>query len=119
MARTIKSNEEYLGRLLKLIPTEIVAVYLAVKGIIPEANMKWGLIISSLALLILTPFYLKKVMKVEKFSQIFSSTLAFVIWLYTLGGPFIHLGIYRPWVATVILIFWTAFIPQFFKPNET
>jgi hypothetical protein len=118
MAREIKLNQEYLGRLLKLIPSEIIAAYLAIQGFIPEDSEKWGLSIVSLVLLILTPFYLKTVQKVEKTSQIFVSTLSFVVWVYSMGGPFVLWNIHQPWISSAILLLWTTFIPQFFKTKE-
>lgn len=121
MARQIKPNQEYLGKLLKLIPTEIVAVYLAIQGIIPAESGKWGLIIVSLVLLIIAPFYLRMVQKVEKTSQILVSSLSFVVWIYSMGGPFVHFNLHQPWIASVVLLLWTTFIPQLFrtKPEES
>ena len=115
MARQIKTTEEYLGRLLKLIPSEIIAAYMVVQGFIPVESAKWGLSIVSLVLLIITPFYLKYTQKVEKNTQIFVSTASFVIWVYAIGGPFVLWNIHRTWIASVLLLLWTTFIPQFFK----
>ncbi|MCK5058541.1 MAG: hypothetical protein KAT34_17935 [Candidatus Aminicenantes bacterium] len=42
MSRQIKTDEKYLGRLLKLIPSEMVAAYLAVQGIVPVKRTKNG-----------------------------------------------------------------------------
>jgi len=118
MTREIKANQEYLGRLLKLIPSEIIAAYLAIQGFIPAESAKWGLSIVTLVLLIITPFYLKSVQKVEKKSQIFVSTFSFLIWVYSLGGPFVFWNIHQPWISSIILLLWTTFIPQFFKTKE-
>jgi hypothetical protein len=118
MAREIKQNQEYLGRLLKLIPSEIIAAYVAIQGFIPEDNAKWGLSIVSLVLLIITPFYLRTVQKVGKKSQIFVSTLSLVVWVYSMGGPFVHWNIHQPWISSAVLLLWTTFIPQFFKTKE-
>jgi hypothetical protein len=104
-----------MGKLYKLIPSEIVAAYLAIQGVIPAAQEKWGLIIISLLLLIITPFYLRIVQKVQNNWQIVFSCLSFIVWLYCLGGPFKYLGIHLAWFSSVILILWTTFVPQFFK----
>lgn len=118
MARQIKTDEKYLGRLLKLIPSEMVAVYLAVQGIIPPESAKWGLLIVSLVLLIITPFYLRMVQKVDRIMQIILSSLSFAVWIYSMGGPFIHLKIYEPWIASVVILLWTTFAPQFFRTMQ-
>ncbi len=115
MARQIKTTEEYLGKLLKLIPSEIIAAYMAIQGFIPEDKTKWGLTAIAVVLLIITPLYLRFVQKVAKTTQIFVSTISFVIWVYAIGGPFVLWNIHEAWIASAILLLWTAFIPQFFK----
>jgi hypothetical protein len=115
MARQIKKDQDYKGKLLKLIPTEIVAAYLAVQGFIPADSAKWGLSVIAVVLLIITPLYLKYVQKVEKTAQIIVSSLSFIVWIYTIGGPFILWGIHEQGIASAVLILWTMFIPQFFK----
>jgi hypothetical protein len=116
MAREISSTQEYRSKLLKLIPSEIVAAYMVLQGIIPADSAKWGLLVVSLILLILTPFYLAKFEKVTKIPQIAASTFSFLVWVYSLGGgPFIYWGLYKPWIASIILVLWTMIIPMFFK----
>lgn len=118
MARQIKKDQEYLGRLLKLIPSEIVAVYLAIQGIIPAKSQKLGLLIISVVLFILTPFYLRLAQKVKSIPQIALSSLSFVVWVFSMGGPFVHFFQYDPWISSVILFLWTTFIPQFVKTGQ-
>ncbi len=117
MAREIKTDQDYKGKLLKLIPSEIVAAYLAIQGFVPEESAKWGLTILSVVLLIITPLYLKFVQNVAKNAQVIVSTLSFVVWVYALGGPFAIWNIHEAWIASVILLLWTTFIPQFFKTS--
>lgn len=119
MARQIKTDEKYMGKLLKLIPSEIVAAYLAIQGIVPVESHKWGLLIVAIVLLIITPFYLLRVQKVKKTFQVVVSSLAFIVWVYSLGGPFVYFKIYEPWIASVILLLWTTFIPQFVKTGDS
>lgn len=115
MPRQIEPTNEFRSKLLKLIPSEIVAAYMVLQGIIPEESGKWGLIVVSLVLLIITPFYLSRFEKVKKASQIAFSTVSFVVWVYTLGGPFVHWNIHKPWIASIVLVLWTLIIPLFFK----
>ena len=119
MARQIKTDEKYVGRLLKLIPSEVVAAYLAIQGIVPEESQKWGLLVVSLVLFIITPFYLRKVQEVKQVSQVFISSLSFIVWVYCMGGPFVLFNIHEPWIASVLLLLWTTFLPQFFKTGDT
>jgi len=113
--RQIKAYQDYKSKLLKLIPSEIIAAYIILSGIIPQEEIKWGLLILSAALLVLVPFYLLFVQKVWHVGQVIASTMAFAVWVYSLGGPFVHWGIYRPWIASAVLVLWTLIIPMFFK----
>jgi hypothetical protein len=118
MPREIKSDSTYRSKLLKLIPSEIVAAYMVLQGIVPADSGKWGLFAVSVVLLIITPFYLSKFENVKKAPQIVFSTLSFVIWIYSLGGPFVYWGLYKAWVASIVLVLWTLIVPLFFKNNQ-
>ncbi len=116
MARQIKPVESYRNKLLKLIPSEIVAAYMVVIGIIPENYSKWGTLIVSLVLFILTPFYLKRLEKIANNVQVVFCSFSFVVWVYSLGGlggPFAHWNLYQPWIGSNVLIIWTLMVPLF------
>ncbi len=117
MAREIKKENPFLSKLLKLIPSEIVAAYLVIIGFIPEAygNKKILLIIVTLALLVLIPFYMVKLQNLKRTSQIIFTMCSFLIWVYTLGGPFAEFGIYKAFIGSMILVFWTLLIPLFYN----
>lgn len=118
MAREIKFGDSYLDKLLKLIPSEIVAGYIAIYGITQShAKAETILLVSSIALLILIPFILRFLQNVTKWGQIVFSIIAFVIWIYSLGGPFEHYGIHDPVIGSVIIIFYTFLIPFAVKPE--
>lgn len=117
-------KDDYKTKLLKLIPAEIVGAYIAIDSII-KGNMATletsnvYKIITWLVfglLFILTPLYLKKLGNVSKASQLIFSTVAFAIWVMTLGGPFIFLlGNLTFTLGSIILILYTLLIPFFYK----
>lgn len=116
MAREINTTQPYSDKLIKLIPTEIVGAYMVLAGFldftpatsqiitspevnalqrIPDSELKVLLIqIIFFVLLLLTPLYLWKVSGVSNILQLTITALSFVIWVYTLGGPFVVWGIY-------------------------
>jgi len=119
MARTIKPEQDYKSKLLKLIPSEIIAAYMVIHGIfggqVIEVGEKdltnvvgWSVFA---ALLILTPLYLVKIHNVKSKAQILLTTLSFPVWVYTIGGPFKMAGWYQPQIASCILVVWTLIIP--------
>ncbi len=69
MAREVKVNQDYKSKLLKLIPTEIVAAYMVIEAIIPDNRKYIGTLVISVILLIMVPLYLKQVYKVKRFGQ--------------------------------------------------
>lgn len=118
MSREIHRDNLYKDRLLKLIPSEIVAAYLVIDGLIPVEDPKAGVVLltASIVLLIFIPFYLKITMKVEKPVQILFTMISFVVWVYSLGGPFAYFGLYTGYIGSVILVLWTLLIPFFYNP---
>jgi len=118
MAREIRVDQKYRDRLLKLIPSEIVAAYMVLAGIIPPDRAKWGTLIVSIVLLVLVPFYLWRMQNVQRNSQLIVTMISFVVWLYSLGGPFAAWGLYESWIGSVILILWTLIIPVLVNPKS-
>ncbi len=120
-----EQKDEYKDRLLKYIPAETVAVYLALSRAITtatnpsdqqgsdEANLLW---IVFAVLLVGTWLYLQRVQKVTKVKQLIISTVAFAVWIFSIGGPFELSfgdpeGWYKPIYGAVLLPLYTFFIP--------
>lgn len=120
MARQIKQENNYQSRLLKLIPSEIIAAYLVIIGFIPPGyeNSKILLTVVTAILLILIPFYLISFMSVKGPLQIIFTSFSFLVWVYSMGGPFIYYGIHEAVLGSVILVLWTLLIPFVVKPEN-
>jgi hypothetical protein len=121
MAREVADQNPYQDKLLKLIPTEIVGAYMFLSGVVsggPEAaaattsTLDDNLIfVVFFALLALTPLYLWRVSNVQNVVQIIVTTISYVVWVYTLGGPFSVWGVYSPAAGSVFLVIWTLAMP--------
>lgn len=129
MAREIKPNNNYQTKLLKLIPSEIIAGYMAILGIIHSNNANEDikfitLLVTSIVLLLLVPLYMIKLQKVKKVLQIIVTSISFVVWIYTiecvnqLNGIFNRIGITHPLIGSVIMILWTLVIPIVIKTES-
>ena len=77
------------------------------------------IVVVSIVLLLLTPLYLWRVSKVTNGIQIAVTTLSFVVWVYTLGGPFVVWGIYHSIIASVVLVLWSAIIAPLITPAKS
>ena len=121
MTRTVKSADDYMSRLLKHIPSEIVMAYIAIDGVLrtsynpnvwSERQTLLRLLWIVLAILtVITPFWLYRVMRVKRPAQIFVSTLSVPVWLFALGGPFTLLDWYEPAFGAVALPLYTLIVP--------
>jgi hypothetical protein len=120
MPRVIAENNNYIKRLLKIIPSESVAAYLALVNIIPYNTMsEFGILIYNIIIAsfitVITPFYLVKVMEMrlkEDITQIIFITLSFLVWVFTIKGEIFLSVINRyEFIKTAVLIIWTTIMP--------
>ena len=111
-----------LDKIKEMIPGESTAIYLGGLGVIPQdqavAAVVWALIGLVITLIIKAQQIDPRTgdqMSVQKleWNQIIVSIIAFVVWVYALGGgPFAALGLYVPWVATLLVLGYTYAMPQ-------
>lgn len=104
-------KDEYLDRLLKYIPAEVVAVYLLVLELfskVPATNLgtvEWIVFIVFCFILV---WYSWKILKIKKVQQIAISFIAFIIWVFTLNGLSVFQeGWYQSVYGEIILVIFT------------
>jgi hypothetical protein len=112
--------KEYLGRLMKLIPGEVVGLYLVGSGFIPKnvpiALAIWT-VVCLLAVIVVTVYGTTDPEKNEPpdWIHVFISSVSFVIWVYTLGGAFIAYNLEVPYIGSLVVLAWTFFVPIFYQ----
>jgi hypothetical protein len=120
-------EDPYFSRIIKLIPADIISVYLAVFNLIkndtqnPDHNNLFQLIIFGIFLLI-TPFYLKKAAKIIPTKQIVYCVIAFILWVLSLGGPVVGLklaGYSTQFLGSVFLPVYTLLVPFIYNKTES
>jgi len=121
MPHATDDGPNYLSRVLKHIPSEIVMVYITVDGVLRASYdpAVWAdkqvlvrlLWIITGALTLLTPLWLFRVMKVRRAARLIVSTLSVPVWLFALGGPFALYGWYQPAFGAVVLPLYTLLVP--------
>ncbi|NLS78475.1 MAG: hypothetical protein GXY76_14560 [Chloroflexi bacterium] len=113
----------YLDRLMKMIPTEVISLYLVGSGLIPEAE--------DLTLVIWTVFCLLAVVALRAWGtadaraglptdwkHVGISVVAFLVWVYSLGGVFAEFGVHLPTLGSLLVLGWTFVVPQIYKGPE-
>ncbi|HXK26396.1 MAG TPA: hypothetical protein VMS55_27280 [Myxococcota bacterium] len=120
--------DDYLGRLVKYVPSEVVAMYLALTALVPtppsDGDLKELWVYFAIAV-VATPVYLWVTIRrgnqpVHAIQLVFS-TIAFVIWAIAMGGPFQSLeGLEaHPRFVSALLIVSTFSFPLFPLKEET
>lgn len=114
--RQITTSTSYSDSLIKLIPSEFIAAYLAIHNTVistelPEEKIHYVLLVCSAILLLCQPFYLNKTLKVSNISQIVVSCICFVVWAISLGGILDFYEWYVPVYSTLAIILWTMVSP--------
>ena len=105
--------DKYTERLIKYIPAEVIALYLTLDAVIRSSDtipvlVYWMIFIFGV---FATYLYLWKIEKVDKVIQLTISAGAYCVWVFSLGGPFVHLGWYDPIYAALLLPIYTFVIP--------
>jgi hypothetical protein len=110
----------YLDRLLKMIPGEVVALYLVGSGLIPEgesiATVVWA-VVCLIGVIVVRVYGTTdpENSKPPDWVHVTISCVAFVIWVYSMGGPFAEYGLYIPYIGSLLVLVWTFFVPIFYK----
>jgi len=110
-------TDNYYNRLVKLIPAEAIAFYLALDGIASNMTnsdvLLWIIFLISIGA---TWFYIIKMTNVRKFFQQFWTVLAFCIWVFVIGGPFQQYEWYDENYGKLLVTIYTFFMPLVYKP---
>ena len=105
---TVPSEDDYLTKLVKYVPVEVLAAYLFIAGVIDSNVTKehdhavWlgGLLIGTLVLII--PYDLR-VLNIVRWSQIGISILGVAVYIFALGGWFATTPWYHQWYASIVV----------------
>ncbi len=115
-----QAPDNYASQIVKLIPIEIVGVYLGISNLIADVQVvQW---ICFFVVLLITPFYLKKVAGITDRAQIIVATISFIIWAFSLGGPFkawldgkLPIGFTVEELGGVLIMLYTLVVPIFYR----
>jgi hypothetical protein len=139
----VKDNDGYVQKIIKYIPAEIVAAYTALVGYLSvtansnmPAHYKTYYLILLVVLVLVTPFWTfyavldnskppdQNTAKKRAFFHAVIATIAFAIWVYTIGNPLLKAllcnctkidcpdcGCYSPVLGSIILVLFTIITP--------
>lgn len=113
-------------RILKYIPAEVVAFYLAALGIIESLPQEtkgkeggyWVILVLGV---VGAPLYILKFAEWAKSAFLHAawSAFAFLVWAYTLGGAFKLIpDFHQPWIGSLVLLAVTLFAALLPLPKD-
>jgi len=114
--RQITKASSYTDRILKLVPAEFIAAYLAIHNAAASTELDEGrkfyiYLVSSLILFVILPVYSWLVLQITSVRQTIASCVSFVIWVVSMGGLLETYAWYLPLYATIAIIIWTVAAP--------
>jgi hypothetical protein len=112
--------QSYMERLVKLIPAEVVGLYLVGQGIIPPnekvALVVWSIVCLGLVVLVRAKTTGDRVNSISpQWGAVAVSTISFVIWVYTMPGPFQAFHVAVPFVGSLAVLVWTFVVPFLYQ----
>lgn len=120
---TSEGFKEYLERLLKLIPAEVVGLYLIGNGFIPQeqavGSAVWASICFVLVIIVRIFGTADGPAKPWQPIPVFVSAMAFIIWVYSMGGPFQKFNLYVPFIGSLAVLLWSFLIPYIYKGEKS
>jgi hypothetical protein len=109
--------DDYSSKLMKYIPAETVAGFVTLNGLLSAVpgvtlGFLWFVFVT---LVLLTMGYAWRSTQYKPlppaYLQIAIMTVAFVVWVFSIGGPFTYFAWYKEYYGATILILYTIFIP--------
>jgi hypothetical protein len=113
-------EDKYNDRLLKYIPAEAITLYLTLSALLStQTGLPWWLGWAAFFVgIAATYYYLRSILNVSAGRQLTICCVAFVVWVFALGGPFKDLAWYRPIYGALLLPTYTFFIARVKTPPQ-
>jgi len=106
--------KHWMDRLIRLIPSEIVAIYLAGRGYATSWLGIWSVICLGLVV-ILRIWGTQEPGKKVQWVTVVVSSISFVIWVFAMGGQFLNITLPDPGIASAAVLVWTVVVPIFYQ----
>lgn len=109
---------DYMTRLITLVPSEVIGVYLIGKSMAASLIGIWGLICLLLVVFVrcFGTYDANKSNKIQWLSVVISS-ISYIIWVYAIGSNILGLELPSNYIQipSLFVLVWTFIIPYFYK----
>ena len=109
--------DPWLARLVKLVPAEVVAVYLAGRPLAQERYAgSWPVV--CLVLVVIVRAWATSDRRGPQWVSVAIAAVSFVLWVYAMGGRFLTYNVDVNLAALGVLV-WTTLVPAFWRGEPT
>ena len=122
-----EAQDNYAAQIVKLIPTEIVGVYLGFQNLVDslaEPSRYITQLVFFIIILGIAPLYLKRVGGITDNRQRMIAIISYCIWSISLGGPFAYLltkyesPISAQIIGGALIMIYTLVVPMLYKKPD-
>jgi hypothetical protein len=109
-------GNDYLARLVKLVPGEVLALYLTFKGVVSPYLGIWALVCFVLVIIVRL-VATREGGKPPQVAAAIIAAVSFVFWIYGTGGYFLNfqLPTNSSGIVSAAIGVWTFVVPLFYK----
>ena len=107
-------GDPYMERLVKLVPTEVIGIFLAGKGY-AEAWLGIWSVICLVLVLVSRIWGTREPGKAIQWIGVLVSFISFAIWLYAIGATILNFQLPDKGIAYIAVLVWTFAIPYLYK----
>lgn len=108
------SGDVYMERLVKLVPSEVIGIFLAGKGYAETWVGTWTAVCMVLVL-ISRIWGTHEKGKPIQWVGVVVSFISFAIWIYAIGSHLLNFVLPDDGIAYVAVLVWTFIVPYFYK----
>lgn len=105
---TVPTADDYLTKLLKFVPLEVLGAYLFLQGVVTgnvtaASDLSWWLGALLVGVVVLSIPYDRQVLNVVRWPQIAMGCLGLVVYVFSFGGWFATTTWYHAWYGSIAL----------------
>jgi branched-subunit amino acid transport protein len=118
----VPASDDYLTKLLKYVPIEVLGAYLFVEDLVtsnvsdPQEKQNW-LFAILLGSLVVSAVYARRVINVVRVSQIAMGALGLAVYVFSTGGWFGTTSWYEDWYSGIALVLFAFLVAVIKLPD--
>lgn len=120
-AESDNSPAAYMGRLIRLIPAEVLAVYQTLYGLLikpPSPLLGWLPVLGILLVILVRVWGTRDVsgsLKTVQWFSVLISAVSFIIWVLVSGHSIVGFVLPDLRIGSALMVLWVFIIPFFYK----